>query len=108
MQEHIEELLKLEEERDKSKQTFSEHQKIIKKWFDKHSVNNKNFEVGDLVLKWDKSHEKKENIQNFKNCGLVHFKLLKKIGPSTFILQTLEGEKEILPVNGQILKKYFS
>jgi hypothetical protein len=41
MKECIEELLKLEEERDKAKQTFFECQKIINKWFDKNSVSNK-------------------------------------------------------------------
>jgi hypothetical protein len=108
MQERIEELLKLEEERDRAKQTFTKHQRIIKKWFDKHSISNKNFEIGDLVLKWDKAHEEKGKHTKFKKLWLGPFQIAENIGPSTFILQTLEGEKEILPVNGQILKKYFS
>jgi hypothetical protein len=52
-------IFKLEEVRNKAKNTFSNHQIIIKKWFDSISVGDKNFEVGDLVLKWDKSHEDK-------------------------------------------------
>jgi hypothetical protein len=37
--------------------------------------------------------KKKENIESFKNCGLVHFKSLKGLAPSTYILQTLEGKE---------------
>jgi len=45
--------------RDKSKNNFGNHQMIIKKWFDNIVVHNKDFEIGDLVLKWDKTHEEK-------------------------------------------------
>jgi hypothetical protein len=48
--------------RDKAKDNFSNHRIIIKKWFDNRDVGDKNFEVGDLVLKWDKAHEEKVNI----------------------------------------------
>jgi len=74
-------LLKLEEERDQSKQTFSKHQKIIKKWFDKHSINNKNFEVGDLVLKWDKSHGEKGKHIKFQKLWFGPFQVAEKNGP---------------------------
>jgi len=33
---------------------------------------------------------------------------MEKIGPSTFLLQDLSGKRDSLPVNGKILKKYFS
>ena len=35
------------------------------------------------------------------------FQIAEVIGPSTFMLQDLTGKRESLPVNGQILKKYF-
>ena len=35
------------------------------------------------------------------------FQIAEIIGPSTFMLQDLTGKREYLPVNGQILKKYF-
>jgi len=35
------------------------------------------------------------------------FQIVEIIGPSTFMLQDLAGKREPLPVNGQILKKYF-
>ena len=54
-----EKILKLEEGREKAKQTHIHHQKIIKASFDSTSASPKNFQIGDLVLKWDKAHEEK-------------------------------------------------
>lgn len=45
------------------------NQALVKKWFDTQSMGDKKFQVGDLVLKWDKSHETKENTVNFKVYG---------------------------------------
>lgn len=59
LQNQIDTLLRLEEEREKAKQKFVAHQQIFKRWFDKHSSGDNNFEVGDLVLKWDKLNEPK-------------------------------------------------
>jgi hypothetical protein len=54
MQHILNTLLKLEEEREKTKRNLDQHQELVKHWFDKISVNSKDFQVGDLVLKWDK------------------------------------------------------
>jgi hypothetical protein len=62
MQKGINTLLILEEEREKDKSKFLSHQHIVKRWFDKHKGKEKNFEVGDLVLKWDRANEPKGNI----------------------------------------------
>ena len=51
MEKMINTLLKLEEERDRSKQHFIKHQQIVKSWFDQSSSSNREFQVGDLVLK---------------------------------------------------------
>jgi hypothetical protein len=48
-------LLKPYEEREKAKRNLMKHHKIIKRLFDKSSKGNKDFQEGDLVLKWDKS-----------------------------------------------------
>jgi hypothetical protein len=47
----------LEEERNKAKEIFYVHQQRIKRWFDKHASGDKQFQVGDLILKWDKASE---------------------------------------------------
>ena len=59
MEKRINTLLKLKEERDRSKQHFTKHQQIVKSWFDQSSSSNREFQVGDLVFKWDKVHEEK-------------------------------------------------
>jgi len=98
----------LNEERDKAKVKFTTHQNVVKRWFDKHKAKEKNFEVGDLVFKWDEANESKGKHSNFQNLCLRPFKLAEKIGASTYRLKNLRGESDTLPVNGQALKNYFS
>ena len=107
MEKRINTLLKLEEERDRSKQQFIKHQQIVKSWFDQSSSSNREFQVADLVLKWDKAHEEKGDHTKFQKLWLGQFVIAEKIGLNTFHLQTLEGQFETFPVNGLILKKYF-
>ena len=52
-------ILKLEEEREKAQTTHVKHQQIIKSYVDTTSNGSKLLQVGDLVLKWDKAHEDK-------------------------------------------------
>jgi len=80
---------------------------ISKSPFGSNSVSRKDFQLGDLVLKWDKAHEKKGKHTKFQWICLGPFQIIKLIGPSTFMLQVLVGKRVSLPINGQILKKYF-
>ena len=59
MQHKIDALLKLEEENEKAKRKLFEHQVVVKRWFVKQVVGSKDFQVGDLVIKWDKVNETK-------------------------------------------------
>eukprot|EP00253_Pinus_taeda_P004579 PITA_04579 len=101
-------ILKLEEEREKSKIIHAKHQQIIKSSFDSLSSGSKQFQVGDLVLKWDKAHEDKGKHTKFQKMWLGPFQIREKIGHSTFILQDLSGLRDSLPVNGLILKNFFN
>jgi hypothetical protein len=65
MQQRINTFLMLEEEREKAKSKIVSHQQIVKRWFDKHKANEKNFDVGDLVLKWDREIEPKGKYSKF-------------------------------------------
>ena len=65
------------------------------------------FQVGDLVLKWDKQHKDKNEYSKFQRLWLGSFIVTGNIGPSTIRLQTLEGFSEAYLVNVQLLKKYF-
>eukprot|EP00253_Pinus_taeda_P001617 PITA_01617 len=101
-------ILKLEEEREKAKITHAKHQQIIKSSFDSISSGSKQFQVSDLVLKWDKAHKDKGKHTKFQKMWLGPFQICEKIGHSTFILQDLSGLRDSLPVNGLILKKFFN
>jgi hypothetical protein len=108
LESRINALLKLEEVRAQAKRKLDQHQLIVKKWFDSNSASDRNFEVGDLVLKWDKPHEGKGEHTKFQNLWLGPFLIVEKLGPSSFQLQNLEGHPDTFPVNGQALKKYFA
>jgi len=62
----------------------------VKHWFDSIYSSNRNIEVGDLVLKWDKAHEDKGEHSKFYRLWIGPFIVTKKIGRNTFCLQTLE------------------
>eukprot|EP00253_Pinus_taeda_P002510 PITA_02510 len=100
-------ILKLEEKQEQAKITHVHHQALVKASFDSNMVSMKDFQIGDLVLKWDKAHEEKGKNSKFQWMWLGPFQIVEIIGPSTFMLQDLARKRESLPVNGQILKKYF-
>jgi hypothetical protein len=84
LESRISALLKLEEVRAQAKRKLDQHQLIVKNWFDSNSASNRNFEVGDLVLKWDKLHEGKREHTKFQNLWLGPFLIVEKLGPSSF------------------------
>eukprot|EP00253_Pinus_taeda_P029811 PITA_29811 len=100
-------IVKLEEQQEQAKKTHAHHQALTKSSFDSSIITRKNFQMGDLVLKWDKAHEEKGKHTKFQKMWLGPFQIIEFIGPSTFVLQDLAGRKDSLPVNGQILKIYF-
>ena len=107
MEQRINALLKLEEDRESARKKFDKHQQTVKRWFDHRKSASRDLEVGDLVLTWDKEHEDKGKHTKFQCLCLGPFIITEKLGPSTFRLQTLEGDIENLPVNGHMIKKYF-
>ena len=108
LQTRIDTLIKLKEERIKAKEKFHTHQQRIKRWFDKHIAGDKQFQIGDLVLKWDKASEAKGKHSKFQKLWLGPYEIAEKISDATYRLQSLQGDLENLPVNASILKRYFS
>ena len=98
LQIRINNLLKAEEVRSKAIERFKKQQEVIKRWFDKHMAGTKEFEVGDLVLKWDHPHDEKGKHSKFKQLWVCPFQIAAKLGPSTYKLQDLQGWEENLPV----------
>ena len=82
----FDQILKLDEEREKAKITHAKHQQVIKSSFDASSSNSKTLQIGDLVLKWDKAHEDKGKHTKFQKMWLGPFQIFEKIGSSTFLL----------------------
>eukprot|EP00253_Pinus_taeda_P009949 PITA_09949 len=107
LQKRINQLARLEELRDKARNKFRNHQMIVKRWFDRHMAGDKDYQVGELVLKWDKLNEPKGKHTKFQHLWLGPFQVEEKIGQGTYKLKTLQGETEKIPVNGQHLKRYF-
>jgi len=89
LQTRIDTLVKLKEERIKAKEKFHTHQQRIKRWFDKHVASDKQFQVGDLVLKWDKASEAKGKHSKFQKIWLGPYEIAEKIGDATYRLQCL-------------------
>lgn len=82
------------------------HQKKIKEVFDRRKKSN-NFQVGDLVLKWDSLIEKKGNHGKFDAFWTGPFIISQIQGNNTFMLKSMEGETVFGGlVNGQFLKIY--
>ena len=107
MEHRINTLQKLEEDREMARKKFEKHQQTVKRWFDLRKSVSRDLEVGDLVLRWDKEHEDKGKHTKFQRLWLGPFIITENLGPSTFRLQTLEGEIDDLPVNGHLIKRYF-
>lgn len=108
MENRINELLRLENKRVRAKNKLYQHKKLVKRWFDSKSSSKRDFQVGDLVLKWDKAREDKGEDTKFHKLWLGTYTITKKLGPSTFRLKNLEGYSKSLLVNGFLLKRYFS
>ena len=66
--------------------THAHHQALVKSSFDSNMISRKDFQMGDLVLKWDKAHEKKGKHTKFQRMWLGPSQIIEVIGPSTFML----------------------
>eukprot|EP00253_Pinus_taeda_P033848 PITA_33848 len=107
LQEWINQLVRLEELRDKARNKFRNHQRIVNRWFDCHLAGDKDYQIGELVLKWGKLNEPKGKLMKFQHSWLGPFQVEEKIDQGAYRLKSLQGETEKLPVNGQHFKRYF-
>jgi hypothetical protein len=91
MQQRIDTLLMVDEEREQARRKFAAHKQVVKRWFDKHKDGNFFFEVGDLVLKWDKINEPKGKHSKFQNLWLGPFQIAENIGVGTYSTAKYQG-----------------
>ncbi len=83
------------------------YQNHIKRWFNRKYVRVKRFDVGDLVLKWDKPHEEKSKQTKFQPLWMGPFRVEEKLDHNAFKIKYLNERIDPLLVNGQDLKHYF-
>ena len=89
LQERINQLMRSKELRDKARNKFRNHQMIMKRWFDRHLAGDKDYQIGELVLKWDKLNEPKGKHTKFQHLWLGPFQVKEKIGQRIYRLKTL-------------------
>ena len=78
-----------------------------KKIFDKGTKSN-DFQVRNIVLKWDSRREEKGKHGKFENLWKGPYIIHSIRGHNAFFLEELNGEEVFLgPVNGRMLKHYF-
>jgi len=102
----ITDLTELHQIREQLVERAAADQKKIKEAFDKKAKTD-NFQIGDLVLKWDALKEKKGNHGKFDAFWTGPFIISQVQGNNTFILKSMGGEAVFDgPVNGRFLKIY--
>ena len=76
--------------------------------FDKRNKAS-DFKIGDKVLKWDSRREDKGKHGKFDNLWQGPYLIQSAIGNNAFFLQELDGVEYFGgPVNGRVLKHYYS
>lgn len=79
----------------------------VKSNFDKRG-NQKNFEVEDLVLRWDVRRQDQGKHDKFDNMWFGPFKVFVVLDNNTFLLESLNDNHSVSgPVNGHFLKHFF-
>lgn len=90
-------------------ETFEKSQVLqekIKKNFDK-KVKAEDFELGNLVLKWNVRYEDKGKHGKFNHLWQGPYKIFAFSGKNAYFLQDVDGnEISSGPVNGRFLKHY--
>ena len=65
------------------------NQQRIKRWFEKHVSSDKQFQVGDVILKWDKASEDRGKHSKCQKLLLGPYEIVEKIIDATYHLQSL-------------------
>jgi hypothetical protein len=104
----IHQLLEVQQTRDQVLDRAHDYQLRIKRAFDK-KVKKGDFQLGDLVLKWDAPRQERGKHNKFESLWIGPFTISEVFSNNTYRLQDLEGEEVFNgPVNGNFLKKCFT
>ena len=106
MQARVDKLIELDEKRREAFDKTIIEQERIKGTFNKNTWNYV-FNIGDVVLLWDKNTEKPGNHGKLEKIWMGLFRIARLVGKGSFWLESLDGEELELSVNGRLLKHYF-
>ena len=87
-------------------QTIKHHQAQMKRTFDKKTSSN-DFQLGDLVLKWDELKSRPRKYTKFDAMWAGPYIITGTTQNNAFHLSTLEGEELKTLINGIHLKRCF-
>jgi len=81
-------------------------QERIKKIYDRKSKAD-DFQIDDVVLRWDARNEDKGKHGKFDNLWKGPYKIAAYRGPNAFLLKEMNGDECLGgSVNGRLLKRY--
>ena len=100
-------LIELDESQRNSLHRSIINQEKVKRTFDK-SAKPGSFRIGDTILFCDKRREKLGKRGKFDGLWMGPFIIYNVADTNSFLLNTMEGEKLLLPMNGQQLKLFFN
>jgi hypothetical protein len=104
----IHQLVEAQQIRERVMDKAHDCQQRIKRAFDRKR-RREDFQLGDLVLKWDAPRHDRGKHNKFEALWIGPFKISKVFSNNTYRLQDLEGEEVSNGlVNGHFLKKFFS
>jgi hypothetical protein len=103
----IHQLVEVQQAREQVVDRIQDQQQRIKQVFDKKATKEE-FQMGDLVLKWDAPKQDKGKHGKFEALWIGPFGISEVFSNNTYRLRDLEGEEVFhSPVNGHFLKKCF-
>ena len=88
----IQQLVEVKQTQEKLVDKEYDHQLKIKQAFDK-KVKKEDFQLGDLVLKWDAPRKDKGKYDKFESLWIGPFKISEVFPNNTFKLQNMENER---------------
>jgi long-subunit acyl-CoA synthetase (AMP-forming) len=108
IQRRINQTIQLQQSREEVYNKTQVIQENIKKIYDKRTKAD-DFQIGDKVLKWDSRKEEKGKHGKFDNLWKGPYIIHAYRGNNAFLLKDMDGaDLPGGPVNGRMLKHYFS
>ena len=106
MQRRINQMIHLQQTREEVHQNSLKLQERIKKIYDKKAKADE-FQIDDVVLRWDARNEDKGKHGKFDNLWKGPYKIAAYRGPNAFLLKEMNGDECLGgSVNGRLLKRY--